>query len=563
MKITKANLTTALTLFALLATISVGVIGCGHPDMTPTPEGERTVQIEVKPGGAEPLPMTLVPPTSIPSPTETSQAEVPPVPPTPTATPESHLPPLVAIFADAFTYSSVQEEIQQYKKDIEKDLSARVIIFAQDFGTPQEIRSKLLQLRGQGLIGAVLIGDLPTTYLKAKLNEPGLTTVPTDFYYMDLDNDFTTREDRFFEYFAEPISLLPEIWIGRLKPPVSGEEGISLLKRYFRRNHAYRTGEIKPLKKMLILDAIGVEEVPSTERDRYLEDVNRLVERTGLYELSEVTVVSNANAMPSFQDYLTKLKEDFELVYLNLHGTPVTQQIGSLDISAEDIRQIKPKPYFYFIWSCSNGDFTEENYMAGSYLFYGEGLVVLASTAPVFGNIESGAASLFPLSLGATFGEAYKYANYLSSMTLLGDPTLRMREKPELTPKLVLEQREIDFGEVPVVDTSSGELLTMPPNIGEVRIEVRNEGEVPLKISPVPSYGYYLRDGQAPEGMEVSPISFGFPDQVRPGTSEEITLTFLPSKPGNYIGFKAFYTSDPEHILVIIPFRGRGITKAF
>lgn len=607
MKPTKVNLTTVLTLLALLATIGAGVIGCGHPDMMPTPEVESTVQVEVMPGGAEPLPMTLepptnipsptqtsqaevlpvpptlipevestaqievwpgdaeplpmtlVPPTNIPTPTETRQAEVPPVPPTPTATPESYLSPLVAIFAQNFTYNSVQEEIEQYKKDIEKDLSARVIIFAQDFGTPQEIRSKLLELRNQGLIGAVLVGDIPTTYLKATLNEPDLTTVPTDFYYMDLDDDFTIREDRFFEYSAEPTSLLPEIWIGRLKPPVSGEEGISLLRRYFRRNHAYRTGEIKSSKRMLIFDAISAEEVSGTERDRYLENVNRLVERAGLYQLSEVAIVSNANATPGFQEYSSKLREDFELVYLNLHGTPTTQQIGSLYISAEDIKQIQPNPRFYFIWSCSNGNFTEENYMAGSYLFYGDGLVVLASTVPVFGNIESGESNLFPLSLGATWGEAYKYANYLSSMTLLGDPTLRMREKPELTPKLVLEQKEIDFGEVPVVDMNSGELLTTPPNIGEVRIEVRNEGEMLLKISPVPSYGHYLRDGRAPEGMEASPISFGFPGQVQPGTSEEITLTFLPSKPGNYIGFEAFYTNDPDNILVVIPFRGRGI----
>ena len=559
MKIAKANLATVLTVLALLAATGVGVIGCGHPDMPPTPEVESTIQVEVMPGGAEPLPMTVVPLTSIPTPTETRQAEVLPVPPTPTATPESYLSPLVAIFADEFTYNSIQEEIEQYKKDIEKDLSARVIIFAQDFGTPQEIRSKLVELRNQGLIGAVLIGDLPTTYLKAKLNEPDLTTVPTDFYYMDLDDDFTVREDRYLEYSAEPTSLLPEVWIGRLKPPVSGEEGISLLRRYFRRNHAHRTGKIKSSKKMMIFDAIGAEEVPSTERDRYLEDVNRLVERTGLYELSEVTIASNADATPSFQDYLSKLKEDFELVYLNLHGTPTTQQIGSLDISAKEIKQVQPKPHFYFIWSCSNGNFTAENYMAGSYLFYGEGLVVLASTAPVFGNIESGESNLFPLSLGATWGEAYKYANYLSSMTLLGDPTLRMREKPKLTPKLVLEQKEIDFGEVPVVDMSSAELLTTPPNTGEVRIKVRNEGEAVLKISPVPSYGYYLRDGRPPEGMEVGPISFGFPEQVQPGTSEEITLTFLPSKPGNYIGFEAFYTNDPENILVVISFEGKGL----
>ena len=475
-----------------------------------------------------------------------------------TSTPKPHPSSLVAVFVDEFTYNAIQEEIQQYRADVEKDLNAEVIIFAQEFREPEEIRNKLLELRNQGLAGAVLIGDIPTTYLKARLGEPGLVAVPTDFYYMDLDDDFTIREDGFFEYSAKPLSLLPEIWIGRLKPPVSGEEGVSLLKKYFQRNHAYRTGETRPARKMLIFDPIGVEGIPNNERARYLEDVERLIERIGLYDPSEATVVFSADIALDFQDYLNKLRQDFELAYLNLHGTPTTQQIGSSWISAEEIKQLEPKPYFYFIWSCSNGDFTKKDYIAGSYLFCGNGLVVLASTAPVLGNIESGASSLFPLSLGATFGEAYKYANYLSSMTLLGDPTLRMRERPELTPKLLLEKTEIDFGEVLTADIDFRPLAE-GPGVSEVRIRVENAGEAPLKISPVPSYGYYLRDGHAPEGLEASPVSFIFPDQIEPGTSDEIVFAFLPSRAGDYAGFEAFYTNDPEHILVVISFKGKGI----
>jgi len=474
-------------------------------------------------------------------------------------TPKSYPSPLVAIFVDEFTYNSIQGEIQQYRADIEKDLNAKVVIFAQEFRKPEEIRNKLLELKNQGLAGAVLIGDIPTTYLKARLDEPGLVTVPTDFYYMDLGDDFTIDEDGVFEYFAKPLSLLPEIWIGRLKPPVSGEEGISLLKRYFQRNHAYRTGETRPVKEMLIFDPIGVKGIPNNERARYLEDVDRLIERIGLYDPSKATVVFSADIALDLQDYLNKLKQDFELAYLNLHGTPTTQQIGSSGISAEEIRRLEPKPYFYLIWSCSSGDFTKKDYIAGSYLFYGNGLVVLASTAPVLGNIESGASSLFPLSLGATFGEAYKYANYLSSMTLLGDPTLRMRERPGLTPELLLERTEIDFGEALTADIDYIGPLEEGPGFKEVRIRVENTGEAPLTISPVPSYGYYLRDGRAPEEAEAGPVSFIFPDQIEPGMSNEIIFTFLPTKEGDYVGFEALYTNDPEHILVVISFKGKGI----
>ncbi|MGA9348898.1 MAG: C25 family cysteine peptidase [Anaerolineae bacterium] len=483
-----------------------------------------------------------------------SEQVQPPSPSSSSLSKEASSSSLVALFVDDATYTALEEQVQQYQGDIERDLQARVILFVQKFREPDEVRAKLLELRRQGLIGAVLIGDIPTTYVRARLNSPDLMLVPTDFYYMDLDDNFALDSNGVFDPPIKTLSLLPEIWVGRLKPPETEGKGYALLREYFERNHAYRTGQIKSPRKILIFDPIGLEGVPGQERERYLADADRLVERIGLYYPSDATLLFNSGMRVDVQSYLGKLQEDFELAYFNLHGTSTTQQIGTEIISSEIIQKVRPQPYFYFIWSCSNGDFTKKNYVAGAYLFHGNGLVVLASTVPVFGNLESGTSALFPLSLGATFGEAYQYANFLSSMTLLGDPTLRIRKKPEAAPILRLSARELDFGEISVLD--SGAIGAEGYRGSELRINVRNEGAAPLQISPVPSFSYYLRNGLPPSGGDIRPIMFSFPNRVEPHSSKELIFNFIPSEQGKYEGFLAFYTNDPDNIFVVIAYRG-------
>ena len=181
---------------------------------------------------------------------------------------------------------------------------------------------------------------------------------------------------------------------------------------------------------------------------------------------------------------------------------------------------------------------------------------------PVLGNIESGIPFLFPLSLGATFGRAYQYANFLSPMALLGDPTLRVRQAPQPPSAFRLSQVEIDFGEVPVVEMEDGALpLGGPVGPGSLEIEATNVGRGTLVVNPVPSYVHFLYEGQWPDRLD-NPISFIFPDQIAPGGRSVLRFGLSPSRPGEYTGFVAFYTNDPDRSLVIVPFRGTAWGKA-
>jgi hypothetical protein len=351
--------------------------------------------------------------------------------------------------------------------------------------------------------------------------------------------------------------LLADIWVGRLKPTKEGAEGLDQLRQYLERNHAFRTGKLEFVRGMLILDDFSSEPISESESSAEAADIERLIHKIGLYRPQDTT-------QPEFMerpgkdvaDLRQALQTPYELTYMNHHGTPTTQQYGQTMLTAADIERIGPKSLFYFIWSCSNGDFTSADYVAGSYLFEGNGLAVFAPTVPVFGNIESGIPFLFPLSLGATLGQAYQYANFLSPMVLLGDPTLSIRQPVGDGPVVQLGQDQIDFGEVPVVEAKDGALpLGSIDDVSSQSIEIKNAGRSPLVISMIPSFSHFLRDGQW-ETEWNSPLNFVFPDQIAAGESASLVFNLAPSLPGEYSGFVAFYTNDPRHTLVVVPFRG-------
>lgn len=176
----------------------------------------------------------------------------------------------------------------------------------------------------------------------------------------------------------------------------------------------------------------------------------------------------------------------------------------------------------------------------------------------MLGNIESGLPYLFPLSLGATFGQAYQYAAFLSPMTLLGDPTLRLRQPPEALPRLQLGQTELDFGEMPVVTMTEGAMpLVAASDEASLEIMEANAGQAPLRFSPIPSFVHFLHDGQWDSNVG-DPVTFMLPGEIPAGESQELVVGFNPTAAGDYTGLAAFYTNDPDNTLVVIPFSGSG-----
>ena len=71
----------------------------------------------------------------------------------------------VAIFVDSDTYSSLQTEIERLRADIANDLGVRVFVLADNWSNIESIKEILIERNAQDvLVGAILIGEIPTAY---------------------------------------------------------------------------------------------------------------------------------------------------------------------------------------------------------------------------------------------------------------------------------------------------------------------------------------------------------------------------------------------------------------
>ncbi len=138
------------------------------------------------------------------------------------------------------------------------------------------------------------------------------------------------------------------------------------------------------------------------------------------------------------QRFISALPEAEDIFFIAMHGNPTTHWVQGNDpdnwktrIYVKEVAEAMPKKTLTILYSCSTARFTEPGYIAGAYIFSGEGLVSLGSTR--VGGVwpdDAFFASLKDMSIGSSF------ANWYSSMilddpnrlgfTLLGDPTLHL-----------------------------------------------------------------------------------------------------------------------------------------
>ncbi|MBA7474402.1 hypothetical protein ES707_09754 [subsurface metagenome] len=519
-----------------------------------------------------PPPAPVKPPTETTAPAETPEPTPPPIPSPQPEEKEEVVPEIevelqtIAVLVDKSTYCQIRTEIERYVEDIENDLQAIVFLYHQNWQNPQEVRNQLLSLKDENLRGAVLIGEIPVPYFEGSWCGIGANVFLSDRYYMDLEDAFFTDEDNDgkFEtanYFVKE-NVARIIWIGRIKPYVTGIEGINLLKNYFERNHQYRMGEISPTERLLVYSPNIHSGPGGTTLEIYLDNMRDSLTSDSddlsntLYSRAEINILVGSSG----REYLEELQKDYEISSTFCHGTQTTQILGDGTISSEDIETAQPKPYFYFLYSCSNGDFTQEDYIGGHYLFDGNGLVVYTTAAPSMAGADEMQKYVEPLALGLTFGEAAVLESNGSPGApslgipeiILGDPTLHIRPKIGV-PRVEVSTTEIDFGEVVAVKDEGLSLSAFEEALEERTITIKNVGTGKLILR---MGWFYMENEGAVRGDE----SVGYYDEpIPPGESSTIEFEFWPKEKGYYIGLAVINTNDPDNPVIVIKLRGRGI----
>ncbi|MCX6661385.1 MAG: Ig-like domain-containing protein [Euryarchaeota archaeon] len=143
-------------------------------------------------------------------------------------------------------------------------------------------------------------------------------------------------------------------------------------------------------------------------------------------------------------------------------------------VLSQDIQDRDPPVLFYNLFACGPGRFTDENYLAGAYIFHtSSGLITVASSKS--GSMLNFADFTQPLSEGKSIGEAFRLwfdaqAPYVQwekewyyGMVVFGDPTLRIPTYIQM--QVTKPQKALYIGDKLIMP------FFTPVSIGKITIE--------------------------------------------------------------------------------------------
>ncbi|MFH1509842.1 MAG: hypothetical protein ABID67_01700 [Candidatus Nealsonbacteria bacterium] len=413
----------------------------------------------------------------------------------------------VALVIDEATYNVLSNEIATFKLDIERDSNFDVFILYKNWSKADEIRDELIKLfQNEGLEGAILIGNIPITYHRTEYQGKVYPESPSDYYYQKLnDKDWTNETvNTITQSIDQKSAYSRTIWTSRLMSPGNdSSKKIDLLRDYFDRNHKYRLGQLS-YDGMLFAESIAQVDNIQDLNDK----VNNIASYTNLYKQS--SKVENTYAIDSGErkdGILEKITQNYEIMSFNVHGTAQSQWVGGDHyITKEDIIKNPPGSLFVSLESCSNGDISDSEYIAGWYLFSGKSLLVKANSAVTFFIDQDKLESLKEYKLiaaGMNFGDMYKNSPNGQQSMLLGDPTLQIREKNIVNgPKLlVMDENIINLGDKNINQVKEREILKT--------VRIKNNGGSVLKLSNY-NLRYSWLDRSLNEGTSYPAGSIGF-----------------------------------------------------
>jgi hypothetical protein len=346
---------------------------------------------------------------------------------------------LVHVFVDSVAYHGIQFNLDQFLLDLQAD-GYTVALTKSWNQTPEQIRTILQsEYASSGLVGIILVGDVPAAWMETSSSTSSyISYFPTDYFYMDLDGTWSDRDaDGFYDNFRGDLE--PEVWSGRISPSAClfGDE-ITLLNRYFNKNHDYRTGNLSLPDR-----ALGYFELNwYPQMQTYMN---------GVY--GDVTIYADENQTTAYH-YKETLGQGYEWVHLLAHSSPwgstfflEDETYGGGSLFSHEMPPLNPRASFVLLNACSNAKYTETNNLGQSYLFGSDHVVaIIGETRIMYGNdFEE---LYLGLSNGKSLGESFLdwiWWNYEGfwGCHIFGDPTLKPHGHGNPAPPLGLIAQKI------------------------------------------------------------------------------------------------------------------------
>jgi len=365
---------------------------------------------------------------------------------------------LIALVVAQDLQSELSADLSQYISD----LQARGYRVEQSTystaGTAEELRQYFNEKLPYGLVGAVLVGELPAAWYQMidDWNDNG--QIDYDEYGMDYyeeflcdlflsDLDGSWHDDSVAAGLMDPMvsgsdgiydshtgNRAAEIWVSRIDAShITLLNKTTLYHEYFDRIHDYREAElVLPSKGLFYIDQDWRESFTESEMYRVCKE----------YEEVRDTMITDAT------DYEGRIKEEGLYLTVCVHSSPEAHSFHKANSPYPQtfygwkLTYLEPSYGFYNLFACSNCRWVEQNCMGSLYHFCGKGLASIGSS-------KTGSMLFFsefntPLSTGLSWGQAFKQwtdfwianhghskasRSWFMGMCLLGDGTLDLGEQ--------------------------------------------------------------------------------------------------------------------------------------
>jgi hypothetical protein len=361
----------------------------------------------------------------------------------------------ILVIVEVSLYTSVSAALAAYSSDLALGAGYTVATYTTSGGTPASLRS-YIQSQASGLVGVLLIGDLPIPWFEIDYEFDGpdedtlddeYTNFPCDLFYMDLDGSWQDLKSTapflagvYDSHTNGSGDTAPEIWVGRLTTStltLGGATEAGLVNTYLTKNHNFRLGNLSPIERMLLyVDDDWVDTAQSCDSAAALSYSSR--------------VLVQDKAVTCRNDYRDiRLSASYEFMHVMLHATPTlhyfkVNDLWEMDggnyatVTSTDIQARDPAAIFYSLYTCSSCRYVETDYIGGWYIFVPtNGLGVVGTTK--VGGMWGYASFYGALGAGQSLGSAlrdwfaaqapYDQADvrWYYGMTLLGDGALALR----------------------------------------------------------------------------------------------------------------------------------------
>ena len=299
--------------------------------------------------------------------------------------------------------SQLDAAIAQYRDDLlAEGYTVDVRVDIGRSSSPLQVRAQLQDTFAAhpDLQGALLIGNIPALLFNTKKQQgdPYWHDYLSDLYYMDLDGVWEDTDGNGV-YDAHSGHRAPEIWVSRLRTDtlsaLAGE--VDLLRRYFAKNHAYRTGVEEPPPSR----ALVVSHMFDVLRSHWGARVGLVTPSIIAHQCQNRLATKLQEELHDAQGYqwaIISAASGSRIHHFHPEGYQLGEKIGRTregrarvqqyldeihvgnDVGAYALRSLNSHVLFYHLLGSEAGRYDTEDYLAGYYVFGGKGLLAITGT---------------------------------------------------------------------------------------------------------------------------------------------------------------------------------------